>query len=93
MRRQLSAIIESGDLRERWTRKITAPSLVIHGKDDPLSHYKGGVDIAENIDGAELVLVEGMAHDLPKKFLPRISKKLIDHIDTVENGAIKTRAA
>ena len=93
MRRQLAAIIESGDLRERWTRKVTAPSLVIHGKDDPLSHYKGGVDIAENIEGAELLLVDGMAHDLPKKFLPRIAQKLIDHVDAVENGAAKTRAA
>ena len=93
VRRQLAAIIESGDLREQWTKNVTAPTLVIHGKDDPLAHYLGGVDISDNIEGSHLELIEGMAHDLPKKFLPRLTSILIDHLTTVEKEARKARAA
>ena len=93
VRRQLAAIIECGDLREKWTRRVSAPTLVIHGKDDPLAHYLGGVDIANNIKGARIELIEGMAHDLPKKFLGRLTTLLIDHLKSVEKADQKSRAA
>ena len=79
VRRQLAAIIATGDLRPH-IRKIKAPTLVIHGSKDPLASVEGGRDSARNIKGARLEIIEGMAHDLPKKFLPRITKLIIDHI-------------
>ncbi len=79
-RRQLAAIIETGDLRQKFTRKIAAPTLVIHGADDPLAPPAGGVDVFRNIKGARLEIIEGMGHDIPKKFRPRIATMIVDHM-------------
>ncbi|MGE0181862.1 MAG: alpha/beta fold hydrolase [Parvularculaceae bacterium] len=78
-RRQLAAIIETGDLRKKFTRKITAPTLVMHGSEDPLAPPAGGVDVFRNIKDARLEIIEGMGHDIPKKFRARIAEKTIQH--------------
>lgn len=80
-RRQLAAIIETGDLRKDFTRKIAAPTLVIHGSDDPLAPPAGGVDIFKTIKGADLEIIEGMGHDIPKKFRARIAARIIGHFE------------
>lgn len=78
-RRQLAAIIETGDLRRPFTRKIAAPTLVIHGSEDPLASPAGGVDIFKTIKGADLEIIEGMGHDIPKKFRARIAARIVGH--------------
>ena len=78
-RRQLAAIIDTGDLRKKFTRRIKAPTLVMHGSEDPLAPPAGGVDVFKNIKGAKLEIIEGMGHDIPKKFRPRIAQKIIRH--------------
>ena len=62
--RQYAAIVASGHRRER-VRKITAPTTVIHGIDDPLVPVEGGRDTAANIPGAILIEIPGMGHDIP----------------------------
>ncbi|MFF2092393.1 alpha/beta fold hydrolase [Paenibacillus sp. NPDC058174] len=62
--RQIAAIAVSGDRRPRLAT-IKVPALVIHGMDDPLFVPACGEDTASAIPGAELMLVEGMGHDLP----------------------------
>lgn len=62
--RQLAAIIANGDRREQLQR-IKAPTLVLHGADDPLIPAACGEDIARHVSGARLVLIPGMGHDLP----------------------------
>jgi hypothetical protein len=61
-KRQLAAIIATGDLRPH-IRKIKAPTLVIHGSRDPLAPLAGGRDSARNIPGARLEVIEGMKFD------------------------------
>jgi pimeloyl-ACP methyl ester carboxylesterase len=78
--RQLAAIIASGD-RTSELRRIETPTLVIHGSADPLVSPSGGRATARAINGARLMLIEGMGHDLPRAVWPT----LIDAI--VENGA------
>lgn len=92
VRRQLAAIIATGDLRPH-IRKITAPTLVIHGSKDPLASVEGGKDSARNIKGARLEIIEGMAHDLPKKFLPQITALIIDHVKSAKEKSSKPLAA
>jgi len=46
-------------------RTITAPTLVVHGTDDPLVPPDCGRDTAATIPGARLMLIDGMGHDLP----------------------------
>ena len=63
--RQMIAVIASGDRREAL-KTITAPTVVLHGADDPLVPVDGGKDTAATIPGAELRIVDGMGHDLPE---------------------------
>ena len=69
--RQLAAIFASGS-RVADLRRITAPTVVIHGTADRLVGPSGGVATARAIPGARLVLVEGMGHDLPRGAWPQI---------------------
>lgn len=63
--RQMTAIMASGD-RTAKLRGVQVPSLVIHGDADPLVRIEGGRATAAAIPGAELVVIEGMGHDLPR---------------------------
>jgi pimeloyl-ACP methyl ester carboxylesterase len=62
--RQYAAILASPDRRPKL-KTITAPTVVIHGGDDPLVPLAGGRDTAENIPGAELIIVPGVGHEIP----------------------------
>ncbi len=62
--RQLAAILASGD-RRAMLQTIKAPTVVLHGADDPLIQPACGEDVAANIAGAELRIVPGMGHDFP----------------------------
>jgi len=69
--RQLLAIIASGS-RSAALREVDLPALVIHGDADPLVTPSGGARTAEVIPGAELIVLEGMGHDLPPVYWPQI---------------------
>jgi len=62
--RQLGALIASGD-RRPLLRTITAPTVVLHGRDDPLIRVQCGEDVARNIPGALMRVIDGMGHDFP----------------------------
>lgn len=76
--RQLAAILASGD-RTAELRRITAPTLVIHGSADPLVGLSGGRATARAIPGAELMIVPGMGHDLPRALWPRLIDAISQH--------------
>ncbi|WP_237570583.1 alpha/beta fold hydrolase [Mycolicibacterium lacusdiani] len=63
--RQFNAITGSGSLLHH-DRRITAPTVVIHGKADKLMRPSGGKAIAKAIPNARLVLFDGMGHELPE---------------------------
>jgi pimeloyl-ACP methyl ester carboxylesterase len=69
--RQLVAVLADGDRRERL-RSVRVPTLVIHGRNDPLVPVEGGVDTADAVPGARLLVIEGMGHDLPRGAWPQI---------------------
>ncbi|WP_123029363.1 alpha/beta fold hydrolase [Mycolicibacterium stellerae] len=64
--RHFAAVLGSGSLLH-YDRQITAPTVVIHGKADRLMRPFGGRAVARAIKGARLVLIDGMAHDLPEQ--------------------------
>ena len=75
---QLLAIVASGD-RRALLGKITAPTLVIHGAEDPLLPVSAGRDTARHIKDAKLMVVNGMGHDLPPGLLPRLVEAIAAH--------------
>ena len=77
--RQLLAILASGDRRALLAR-ITAPTLVIHGADDPLVPVAAGIDTARHIPGAQLKVVPGMGHDFAPALQPAIADWIAAHI-------------
>jgi pimeloyl-ACP methyl ester carboxylesterase len=76
--RQLAGIIAAGD-RTAMLRRITAPTLVIHGKADKLVRPSGGRATAKAVPGAALLEIEGMGHDLPRGAWPRITDAIAEN--------------
>jgi len=80
--RQLAAIVSQPN-RAPELEKLDLPTLVVHGLSDPLVPVEGGKQTAAAIPGAELWLVEGMGHDLPKA----IQAELVDRITALSERA------
>ena len=64
--RQMLAIATQPDRTSRL-HGLAVPTLVMHGLADPMVHVSGGRSTANAVPGAELVLVDGMGHDLPSQ--------------------------
>src|SRR5215210_1182065 len=90
--RQLAAIIASGD-RTPDVRRITAPTLVIHGSRDHLVRLSGGRATAKAIPEARLLTIEGMGHDLPRGAWPRIVNAIVENAARAGEAAPGRRAA
>ena len=73
--RHFGAILGSGSLR-RYDAQITAPTVVIHGREDKLMRPAGGRAIARAIAGARFVEFDGMGHDLPQPLWEGIISEL-----------------
>ena len=73
--RQLMAIFASGDRTERLG-DIRVPTLVIHGAEDPLVQVSGARATAKAIPHAELVIIDGMGHDLPRGLWGQIADRI-----------------
>ncbi|HEY43770.1 MAG TPA: alpha/beta hydrolase [Anaerolineae bacterium] len=81
--RQLAAILTSGGRRE-MLKSVTIPTLVIHGDADPLVPLEGGKDTADAISGAELIIMEGMGHDLPLQLWSQLIDAIVKHVSKFE---------
>jgi pimeloyl-ACP methyl ester carboxylesterase len=75
--RQMIAIIASGSRRDAL-HTLRVPTLVVHGADDPLIPLACGLDTAESIPGAELLIIEGMGHSLPPATWPRLVEAITE---------------
>jgi pimeloyl-ACP methyl ester carboxylesterase len=73
--RQAIAFVASGDRTERL-RQLNVPTLVIHGLADGMCDVSGGRAVAEAIPGAELVLIEGMGHNLPPGLREQLAERI-----------------
>ena len=81
--RQLAAVYASGD-RTPKLRSLDVPTLVVHGEDDPLVPVAAGRATAEAIPGAELWLIPGMGHDLPRPLWPDLIVRINALTDAVD---------
>lgn len=89
--RHLLAILDDGDRTDRLAR-ITAPTLVLHGAEDPLVPPASGEATAAATPGARLRLLDDMAHDLPLPLVPTIAAELLRHISAAEPARDGPRA-
>ena len=73
--RQMVAIV-ADDERAAALGGIRSPTLVLHGRADPLVPFACGEDTARRIPGARLVGIDGMGHDLA----PGVVERLLPHM-------------
>ncbi|WP_066802008.1 alpha/beta fold hydrolase [Moraxella oblonga] len=78
MAQQMNAILATGSIFE-YTKRITAPTLIIHGNKDGLLHQNHGKHIAKHIKNSQLVIVDGLAHDLPAYYQPYLTNLISKH--------------
>ena len=64
--------------------KLELPVTVIHGSADNLLDVANGIETAELIPGSNLVIIEGMAHELPAGAWPQIVKAILDTVDKAQ---------
>jgi pimeloyl-ACP methyl ester carboxylesterase len=82
--RQMMALLTQPN-RERALRSVRLPVTVLHGLADPMVHVSGGRATAQAVPGAELVLVDGMGHDMPRDLFPVL-------VDTIRGTADRAGA-
>jgi pimeloyl-ACP methyl ester carboxylesterase len=92
MLRQFDAILGTGSLLS-YTRRIAAPTVVIHGSKDPMMRPRNGRNLARIIDGARYVVVDGMGHDLPGPVWRPIVEALVENFGTDRSSARKEATA
>jgi pimeloyl-ACP methyl ester carboxylesterase len=90
--RQLAAILAAGD-RTPELRRITAPTVVIHGTRDRMVRPSGGRETAKAIRGSRLVEIEGMGHDLPQGVWGRIIDAVVSNIERADTSYRRAAAA
>ena len=76
--RQFAAAYADGSRVSRL-KAINTPTLVIHGRDDPLVPVEGGIDTAKHIKGAKLEIIDGMGHDLPPDLIGKLTTLISNH--------------
>ncbi|SDJ71666.1 alpha/beta fold hydrolase [Microbulbifer yueqingensis] len=76
MVRQFQAIVASGD-RSTLLREIRVPTLVIHGKADPLLPVAHGRDTADKVPGAEFAAIPEMGHTFDPTSSARVLEVLL----------------
>jgi pimeloyl-ACP methyl ester carboxylesterase len=67
--RQMLAVLTQPD-RTAGLRKVGVPFSVVHGLADKMVHVSGGRATSMAVPGAELLLIQGMGHDLPEPLWP-----------------------
>lgn len=71
-----SLVAAMEDRRERL-RTIKAPTVVVHGAEDPLVPVEAGRDVAANIPGTDLRVIPGMGHDIPPELVEKVASAII----------------
>jgi pimeloyl-ACP methyl ester carboxylesterase len=93
--RQMLAILNQPD-RSRALAALRIPAAVVHGSSDKMVHVSGGRATARAIPGAELLVIDGMGHDIPADLyetLTDVIRRTADRADRADRGATSDRSA
>ena len=81
LRQMVAAVADS--TRAAALANLSVPTLVVHGKADPLVPFACGEDTARRIPGATLVGIEGMGHDLSPGVVAHLLEALVPHFKAI----------
>lgn len=77
--RQWAALMRADYDRRGQLSRVTAPVLILHGRDDETCHWKAALDTAEAVPDAELHVYPGMGHLLVENLWPEYTGLIIRH--------------
>ena len=80
--RQLLSILASKD-RLKKIQKFKAPTLIIHGKNDPMIHVKNAYKMHKLIPHSKLKIIENMRHLIEPEVLDQFEGMLLEHLNQV----------
>ena len=89
---QQTKAIEISGSRIEALKTLNIPTLVVHGKTDPLIPFEHGVKTAELIPNAETLYIEGMGHSLPKMYSDTIVVRMLGFIHSTSPQKQITKA-
>jgi pimeloyl-ACP methyl ester carboxylesterase len=89
--RQLGAIYASGS-RSALLPSLRTPTLVIHGRDDTLFPVAAAERTAELVEGAHLLVLADMGHDLPEPLWPLITGAIAAHTALADHTVTTPRS-
>ncbi|MFG2245016.1 alpha/beta fold hydrolase [Spirillospora sp. NPDC048823] len=79
---QMAAAFAALDSGPRWRERlgaVTAPTLVIHGEDDPFFPPGNGRALAAEIPAAELIILPGTGSELPRRTWDTVVPAILRH--------------
>lgn len=84
--------VQTGRSRVALLGRVRAPTLVLHGSEDPLVPVVGGRMTAAAISGARLRVVPGMGHFLPEALVPLLVEEIGEHCRKADDAAAPVTA-
>ena len=81
--RQMAALRDAPD-RRPGLANVAVPAAVIHGRNDPLIGFRGGIATAEALPNAELHIFTEMAHQVKPSYWP-------DYVRIISRTAARAR--
>jgi pimeloyl-ACP methyl ester carboxylesterase len=90
--RQMLAILNQPD-RSRTLRSLRVPAAVVHGSSDKMVHVSGGRATARAIPGAELLVIDGMGHDMPSDLFETLTDIIRRTADRADRSAQQDQSA
>ena len=90
--RQMLAILNQPN-RSRALGAVRVPTAVVHGTADKMVHVSGGRATARAIPGAELLVIDGMGHDMPSELFGTFTQIIRRTADRAGQAAESDRSA
>jgi pimeloyl-ACP methyl ester carboxylesterase len=78
--RQILAVLTQPN-RTRSLARVTVPTLVVHGLADKMVHVSGGRATSLAVPRSELLLIDGLGHDIPEGLWPTLVKAVRRNAD------------
>jgi len=88
--RQFAAIMANGS-RVEMLRKLSVPTLVLHGADDPLVPVEAGRHTAALIAGSNLTVIPGMGHDIAPGLIPILVEAIAAHCKVTQQASTREK--